>query len=526
MNFFTQNPTRKLLILTALLLLSLGAVSCKDDGPVSPPGNQAPGTPIINTVAGGPADGATDILPTAHLNWSCSDPDGDSLVFTVNFGTSATPAAVSTDQAATSYDPNLNYETTYYWQILASDPDGETTSSPVWSFTTGSQALETISQPDAPEGPTSGYLDVALDFTASGATSSLGHDVWYRFDWGDGSLSDWVDSTQFTYSWTAEGTYAVKTQARSSVTPSIESQWSDALSVEITSVPETISMSFNFSGDVHIGAGETHEYSISSMPISSEGHPVEIQFVWGDGSATDWMTDLAATHAWASEGSYSLDIRARCSIHTNVVEEWLNIRTIEVAAQEIITGTHLNPAVGDNSMSNVSYPISCTCQSSFGHPTEIRIDFGDGEISDWVPSGTYLHHSWALGSYLIRGQGRCADHPSIVSEWTSDPATNFVEAIYGVLAPTGPQNHSGTIGEPVHFTVEEATNTEGHPLEYRFGHQVEGVFEGSDYSLSPEGSITFSSAGHFYVYTEVRCSLHHDIWVRSSQRTYIDIVAP
>ena len=44
--------------------------------------------------------------------------------------------------------------------------------------------------------------DEAMAFKAGLASSSLGHDIEYQFDWGDGKLSGWVDSSG-THIWSA-----------------------------------------------------------------------------------------------------------------------------------------------------------------------------------------------------------------------------------------------------------------------------------------------------------------------------------
>jgi len=85
-----------------------------------------------------PNDGATDVDIDADLIWECSDPDGHTLTYDVYLeANNPTPnVLVSNDQSETSYDPGtLDYEITYYWQIIASD-EYNITEGPIWSFTT------------------------------------------------------------------------------------------------------------------------------------------------------------------------------------------------------------------------------------------------------------------------------------------------------------------------------------------------------------------------------------------------------
>ncbi|RLF98513.1 hypothetical protein DRN58_06805, partial [Thermococci archaeon] len=69
-----------------------------------------------------PSDNASDIPIDVILSWSGGDPDGGSVTYDVYFGTSTSPPLVSNDQPETTYDPStLNYDTKYYWKIVAKD---------------------------------------------------------------------------------------------------------------------------------------------------------------------------------------------------------------------------------------------------------------------------------------------------------------------------------------------------------------------------------------------------------------------
>ncbi len=84
-----------------------------------------------------PQNGAIDVDIDADLSWSCNDPDGDNLTYNVYFGNSSPPPLVSLNQEETTYDPGtMEYDTTYFWQIIAKDENSATTESPIWSFIT------------------------------------------------------------------------------------------------------------------------------------------------------------------------------------------------------------------------------------------------------------------------------------------------------------------------------------------------------------------------------------------------------
>ena len=64
--------------------------------------------------------------------------------------------------------------------------------------------------------------------------------VEYRFDWGDGTMSDWAGASVVGHAWTTAGTYDVAAQARCQDHPEVESVWSLVLTVTILAA-ETVS---------------------------------------------------------------------------------------------------------------------------------------------------------------------------------------------------------------------------------------------------------------------------------------------
>lgn len=99
-----------------------------------------------------PMDGQMNVSITPDLYWSGGDPDpGDTVTYDVYFGTNMTPPLVAANQSTTGYDVGvLNYDTTYYWRIVACDNHNATASGPLWHFTTEQEATEvnvTITRP-------------------------------------------------------------------------------------------------------------------------------------------------------------------------------------------------------------------------------------------------------------------------------------------------------------------------------------------------------------------------------------------
>jgi hypothetical protein len=101
-------------------------------------------------------------------------------------------------------------------------------------------------------GPTTTWVSQSVNFTASGATSSLTHTLEYQFDWkGDGSvLSGWGAATQ-SHSWANPGSYGVRAKARC-ITHQVESPWSSPYSVNVSNTPPNYTVTVTVSP---LGAG-------------------------------------------------------------------------------------------------------------------------------------------------------------------------------------------------------------------------------------------------------------------------------
>ncbi|MDP8221583.1 MAG: chitobiase/beta-hexosaminidase C-terminal domain-containing protein [Candidatus Stygibacter frigidus] len=154
-------------IILVFLLVIFVLLGC--DKKTSEPENEAPFIPSSPI----PPNGYSQLGIETDIAWSCSDPDGDALTYDVYFGTDPTPNSgelVSSSQSGMSFNPGtMQYETTYYWKIAATDGEYDI-SSPVWSFTTvPTQSVATpIFNPSG--GSYTSPLSVSISCSTSGAT--------------------------------------------------------------------------------------------------------------------------------------------------------------------------------------------------------------------------------------------------------------------------------------------------------------------------------------------------------------------
>lgn len=108
---------------------NLGRSSQMPIDPINLPPNP-PSNPI-------PTDAANNQPINSTLSWFCDDPNNDPLTYDVYFGSTNPPPIVSSDQTNRTFTPGqLNYNTLYYWQIIAKDNHSNITSGSIWSFAT------------------------------------------------------------------------------------------------------------------------------------------------------------------------------------------------------------------------------------------------------------------------------------------------------------------------------------------------------------------------------------------------------
>ncbi|MBN1280765.1 MAG: PKD domain-containing protein [Candidatus Thermoplasmatota archaeon] len=179
-----------------------------------------------------PADGSNGVTVFITIHWLG---DGPGITYDVFFGNINPPPLVVSNQTATTYDPGvLQKNTTYYWQIIAYNTEQQSTSGPIWSFTTTED--QPPYQPQVIEGPTAAGPGIQLTFTAV-APDPEGDEVHYQWDWGDGNFSDWLGPYAFgahaaaEYHWAANGTYDVRVRAKDG--DGKISEWSMAYQVSI-----------------------------------------------------------------------------------------------------------------------------------------------------------------------------------------------------------------------------------------------------------------------------------------------------
>ncbi|MBS3778371.1 MAG: hypothetical protein KGY50_03655 [Candidatus Thermoplasmatota archaeon] len=184
-----------------------------------------------------PKNNATNVYTDAILSWTGGDPNNENVTYDVYFGTSMSPPLMVSNTSETSYQPSkMNITTVYYWCVVAWDEWNHSTSSMLWNFKTSIYNNSPPQKPIRPTGPTVGKPGVSYSY-ATMSVDSNGEPVFYKFDWDDGSVSDWIgpyDSGQtitLSHVWDDKGSYAIKVKAKDIYGG--ESFWSDPLPISM-----------------------------------------------------------------------------------------------------------------------------------------------------------------------------------------------------------------------------------------------------------------------------------------------------
>ena len=149
--------------------------------------NQPPYIPANPT----PVDGSTNVDVNTNLKWDGGDPDGDPVTYDVYFSKTYPPQQVASNYPNVLYDPGtLDFNTIYYWKIVAWDNNSASTNGPIWSFTTSNKTNRPPTRPTIQS--ILGILvpNRVYDYNFTSSDPDV-DDVFYYIDWGDATYEDW-----------------------------------------------------------------------------------------------------------------------------------------------------------------------------------------------------------------------------------------------------------------------------------------------------------------------------------------------
>lgn len=192
------------------------------------PGNTAP-TCVLTA---NPTTGVAPLFTTFSM--TASDTDGTIASWTLDINNDGTAEYSGTGNPPATQTHTYNTPGTYTAKLTVWDDDNANGVDTESITVTSSNAAPNT--PLKPSGPTTGLKNRPYKYSTS-TTDPNGDQVYYLYDWGDGTTSSWVGPynsgkkiTQ-SHKWTAAGTYLVKVKAKDIY--GAESAWSPSLTVTI-----------------------------------------------------------------------------------------------------------------------------------------------------------------------------------------------------------------------------------------------------------------------------------------------------
>jgi hypothetical protein len=267
-----------------------------------------------------PPDDSTGVDINADLSWTCSDPDGDSLIYNVYFGTTTNPPIVSFGQFETTYNPGtMNFDTNYYWKIKAIDIHGASTMGPLWNFETEGEPLNYPPE-FSNENPSNGATNVTIttslisiyisdtegdSFTCTIETSPNVGSVMYA-NVTNGTKTCDISGLEYNtiYTWYVNATDSGSGQT----TSEIYTFTTESASNNPPNKP-------NIDGPLSGNIGISYTYTFTSTDPDEDD--IQYYIYWGDGTITDWTSFQASgssysdEHTWSISGNYIIKAKAK-----------------------------------------------------------------------------------------------------------------------------------------------------------------------------------------------------------------------
>ena len=181
-----------------------------------------------------------EIGQSGIFSTNATDPDGDQVQYRFDWDADGGNDYSSwTVLGASGHTDSLshfwNNAGTYVVKAQARDEHGYES---VWSdpiiVVVSSGENQPPNKPDTPSGPISGKIGTRYGYSSS-TIDPDGDSILYRFDWGDGTKSEWLgphnsgDNVTAFKRWTKQGSYSVKVKAMDSNLE--EGAWSDPIMI-------------------------------------------------------------------------------------------------------------------------------------------------------------------------------------------------------------------------------------------------------------------------------------------------------
>jgi hypothetical protein len=160
------------------------------------------------------------------------------------------------------------------------------------------------------------------------------------------------------------------------------------------------------------------EYTFNATTSDPEGDPIEYWFEWGDGENSGWVSPGSATHAWTSEGTYGVTVKARDAVHGGE-SAFSPAHSIEILGGPILditavkSGTKIKVAIENNGGADapiVDYTITLEGGAIIGKSSNGSTSVAAGGSAE-VTSGLII----GFGKTKVTVTATCPESSDIVT---------------------------------------------------------------------------------------------------------------
>lgn len=205
----------------------------------------------------------------------------------------------------------------------------------------------------------------------------------YRFNFGDGTESDWTTSSEVDHVYPLPGIYRAFVMARSR-----EQVLATSNIMQIEVIPKTVYR-------VSLGADSNKIFPNESIKFTGEIQPglkgILYQFDFGDGIRSEWQNDPVASHTYASPGTYNVSLFAK------IGEEIFQSDSIAITVKTVHIRAYLE-AEPSQTEPDRTVIFKARLEPNI-EKVEYRFIFGDGGVRDWSSEAVAEHIYSKPGNY-------------------------------------------------------------------------------------------------------------------------------
>jgi len=226
-----------------------------------------------------------------------------------------------------------------------------------------------------------------ITLETGGSVDSTGLLVHYRFDWNDGTVTNWGTSTKSTHTYRTPGTYYVRSQASST---GLQTAWTEPKIIDVVDSPILVRTPMKPLGSTQVDLDTTSTFLVQNEVSPTE--PQEYRFSWGDNTYSVWSSLTSFSHSWLTIGTYEVKCQSRLVIN-HLTSKWSDVLVVS-AGKEVVEPTITTQATStaSNQSPSPTLPYTALVNSdveisaeniTIGTDVQIqyRFDFGDSQQS-------------------------------------------------------------------------------------------------------------------------------------------------